>query len=94
MSKEEKILMSIEKLKSFEELDKKMREEWDNIDYEKKILLTRFVFKALLENDNKEGSYRNLLYDYLQLDNDSYSFLLPGMEVSNRMHDYNLEGIK
>ena len=82
------------KLKNNEELDKKMREEWNNIDYEKKILLTRFVFKSLLENDNKDGSYRNLLYNRLKLGKDSYSFLLSGLEVNNRMGDYNIEDFK
>ena len=82
------------KLKNNEELDRKMKEEWDNIDYEKKILLTRFVFKSLLENDNQGGSYRNLLYNHLQLDKDSYSFLLSGLEVNNRMDDYNIEDFK
>ena len=82
------------KLKNNEELDKKMREEWGNIDYEKKILLTRFVFKSLLENDNERRSYRNLLYNRLKLGKDSYSFLLSGLEVNNRMDDYNIEDFK
>ena len=80
------------KLQNFEKLNKVAEEEWSNFNYEKKILLTRYIFKALLKNDEQGGSYRNLIYNCLDFNNDAYSFLLPGMEVKNRMDDdYDLE---
>lgn len=66
------------------QIEDNCKKVWEELDYDKKLDILRYVGKILCEHAEEGGSYRYLIYDRLGLDMDSYVYLLDSfMTISN-----------
>ena len=91
----EKVKLFFEKIdeirihfKKITELQNQIIEEtWKQTDYDTKLYITAYVFKQLEKHMKEGGSYRNLIYNKLGFDTDSYMILQVNgvLDVHNKL---------
>jgi len=64
-----------------------IEETWKQTDYDTKLYITAYVFKQLEKHMKEGGSYRNLIYNKLGFDTDSYMILQVNgvLDVHNKL---------
>lgn len=63
--------------------------EWARTEYNKKLLITSYVFRKIYEHILEGGSFRDLIYERLGFDSDAYFELCVsgGVDISNVGYD-------
>lgn len=67
-----------------EEYKSELEKEWEDLDYDTRLLCAEYIFAKIVDQALDGGTYRYLIYDRLGFDMDAYCVLLQnGMTISN-----------